>query len=170
MRERVDGTLPLSEMAEITHLSPYHFARTFWRITDVPPGRFIGALRRERAKETLLTTDLSLSEVCFEVGYNTSGPSPRASNNSSASVRAGYAPCPRIWPLPSKLLVRAFEPYPDRLRGGTGVPFRVAEPDLEGALNFVRLFTGTVPQGRPVASTLLLASGPHRLAPVPDGL
>ena len=132
MRERVDGTLPLNKMAEITHRSPYHFARTFWRITGVPPGGFMGALRRERVKETLLTTDLSLSEVCFEVGYNTSEPSPRASNNSSASDRAGYAPCPRILPLPSKLLVRAFEPYPDWLRGVQASLFGSPIPTWKG--------------------------------------
>ena len=32
MRERVDDTLPLHAMAEIAHLSPYHFARVSGRL------------------------------------------------------------------------------------------------------------------------------------------
>jgi AraC family transcriptional regulator len=73
MRERVDNTLPLYAMAEIAHLSPYHFARTFRQVTGIPPGEFLGNLRLQRAKELLLTTDLSASEVCFEVGYASLG-------------------------------------------------------------------------------------------------
>ena len=73
MRERVDNTLPLHAMAEIAHLSPYHFARTFRQVTGIPPGEFLGNLRLQRAKELLLTTDLSASEVCFEVGYASLG-------------------------------------------------------------------------------------------------
>ncbi len=73
MRERVDETLSLRAMAEIAHLSLYHFARTFRRVTGIPPGEFLGALRLQRAKELLLTTDLSASEVCFEVGYKSLG-------------------------------------------------------------------------------------------------
>jgi AraC-like DNA-binding protein len=60
-------------MTGIAHLSPYHFARTFRRITGIPPGEFLGALRLQRAKELLLTTDLFTSEVCYEVGYASFG-------------------------------------------------------------------------------------------------
>lgn len=73
MRERIDGALSLGAMAEIAHLSPFRFVRVFRGITGIPPGEFLGALRLERAKQLLLTTDLSVSEVCFEVGYNSLG-------------------------------------------------------------------------------------------------
>jgi AraC family transcriptional regulator len=73
MRERVNETLSLWAMTGIAHLSPYHFARTFRRITGIPPGEFLGALRLQRAKELLLTTDLFTSEVCYEVGYASFG-------------------------------------------------------------------------------------------------
>lgn len=73
MRERVNETLSLCVMTEVAHLSPYHFARTFRRITGIPPGDFLGALRLQRAKELLLTTDLFTSEVCYEVGYASFG-------------------------------------------------------------------------------------------------
>jgi AraC family transcriptional regulator len=46
----------LEAMAEIAHLSPYHFARTFKRVTGISPGEFGSAVRLQRAKELLLTT------------------------------------------------------------------------------------------------------------------
>jgi AraC-like DNA-binding protein len=51
MRERVDEALSLRAMAEITHLSPYHFARTFRRVTGIPPGAFLApcACRGQRS-------------------------------------------------------------------------------------------------------------------------
>lgn len=73
MRERVGDALPLPTMAEIAHLSPYHFARVFWQVTRIPPGEFLSALRLERAEQLLLTTDLSVAEIYFEVGYNSLG-------------------------------------------------------------------------------------------------
>ncbi len=74
MRERVDDTLPLHAMAEISHLSPYHFARVFRQVTGIPPGEFLSALRLERAKELLLTTDLTAAFRSIE-------PRPRSRND-----------------------------------------------------------------------------------------
>ncbi len=51
MRGRVGDTLPLHAMAEIAHLSPYHFARVFRQVTGIPSGEFLNALRLERAKQ-----------------------------------------------------------------------------------------------------------------------
>ena len=73
MRARVDDALHLSTMAEIAHLSPYHFARTFRQVTGIPPGEFLSTVRLQRAKELLLTSDLGVGEICFEVGYNSVG-------------------------------------------------------------------------------------------------
>ena len=56
---RAGEALSLGDMADIAHLSPYHFARTFKRMTGASPGEFGSAVRLQRAKELLLTTDLS---------------------------------------------------------------------------------------------------------------
>ena len=73
---QIGGTgadLSLRDMADIAYLSPHHFARTFRRVTGISPGEFQCALRLQRAKRLLLTTDLSASGVCFEVGYGSLG-------------------------------------------------------------------------------------------------
>ena len=91
MRGRLDGTLSLRVMVKIVHLSPYRFARTFRRITGIPPGKFLGALRLQRAKELLLTTDLFTSEVCYEVGYDSFGTLRAASLSSWGCHREACA-------------------------------------------------------------------------------
>ncbi|MCA1715971.1 MAG: AraC family transcriptional regulator [Actinobacteria bacterium] len=150
MRERVDETLSLRAMAEIAHLSPYHFARTFRRITGIPPGEFLSALLLQRAKELLLTTDLSASEVCYEVGYKSLGTftsrftqlvgvSPgrmrRLTEELSAALE-GVAGAERP-PIP---------PEPEN----AGVTFRLHGDGLSGSWIFAGLFPGAAcPNGGP---------------------
>ena len=163
-----DGALRLGTMAEMANLSPYHFTRTFRRITGVPPGEFLTAVRLERAKQLLLGTETGVAEVCFEVGYESVG---------TFATRFKYLvglPPGMMRRLPEGLheaLARAdgeawpLLPSPT----GAGVAFRVHGHDLAGCLIFAGLFPSAVPQGRPVAGTVLGAPGSHRLHPVPDG-
>jgi AraC family transcriptional regulator len=46
----------------------------FRQVTNIPPGgEVLSALRLERVKKLLLTTDVSVGEICFDVGYNSLG-------------------------------------------------------------------------------------------------
>ena len=73
MTERLDRPFVLDEMARIAYLSPYYFNRVFRTVTGIPPRRFQTALRMVAAKRLLLTTDLSVTEICLEVGYRSLG-------------------------------------------------------------------------------------------------
>ena len=169
MREGTDGSLTLRDMADVACLSPFHFARVFKAVTGIPPGEFLGALRLERAKRLLLSTDLSVAEVCFEVGYESPG-----TFTSRFTRLVGVTPG-RVRRLPEEL-GSAFEAVPEfgeaarasAVPGG-GVVFR-AGPCPEVALIFVGLFPGVIPQGRPVTGTVLNEPGVGRLSSVPDGL
>lgn len=169
MRERVDGTFSLHAMAELAHLSPYYFARTFRQVTGIPPGEFLSALRIEKAKELLLTTDLSVGEICFEVGYNSLG-----TFTTRFTKLVGLSPG-RIRRLPEELYTaisradQRYQPSPPAAAADTGVSFRIGGPDLADSWLFVGLFCGTIPQGRPVAGKVLTAPGLDWLSPVPDG-
>src|SRR6476646_7061234 len=59
----------LQAMAEVAQFSPCYFNRIFRRVTSIPPGKFLAALRMASAKDLLLSTDLSVTDACFEVGY-----------------------------------------------------------------------------------------------------
>lgn len=169
MRDSTSDTLTLDAMSEIAHFSPYHFTRVFRRVTGVPPAEFLSALRLERAKELLLTTDLSASEVCFEVGYNSLG-----TFTTRFTQLVGISPG-RMRRLPEVLYetlghVTEESRPPPPLRQSPGVAFRVRGPDLDGKWIFAGLFPGAIPQRQPVAGMLLDAPGIHQL-PVspPDG-
>jgi len=59
----------LEQLASVVNLSPFHFARAFKRSTGLPPHRYQLKLRIERAKALLETTNLSVTEIAFEIGY-----------------------------------------------------------------------------------------------------
>ena len=167
MREQVDGALSLHAMAEIAHLSPYHFARTFRQVTGIPPGEFLTAVRLQKAKQLLLTTDLGVAEICFEVGYSSLG------TFTSRFTNLVGVPPGRMRRLPEEIYpaferVREGELAPPTALQGRGVDFRISGPDLDRSLIFAGLFPGAIPQCRPVVGTILTAPGTYRLAP-PDG-
>lgn len=172
MRERLDRTLTLHEMAEIAHLSPFHFVRVFRHVVGVPPGEFRGALRLEEAKRLLLTTGLSVTDVCFEVGYRSLG-----TFTTRFTQLVGVPPgrLRRVHHLPD-----AIGPYlePPRHQDGeaspdraieAGLAGRISAPGLSRGLIFVGLFPAPLPQSRPVACTLVTAPGSFHIASVPDG-
>src|SRR5579862_1134344 len=73
MRERLDDNLSLQDLSDAALASPYHLNRIFRQTTGIPPFTFLAALRMEAAKRLLLTTSLSVTEVCCEVGYSSVG-------------------------------------------------------------------------------------------------
>jgi len=63
--------LRLEELAAVTHMSPYHFARLFKRATGVSPHRFV--VRRRIAAATALLTEStsSIGSIARTVGFRT---------------------------------------------------------------------------------------------------
>ncbi len=171
MRGPLDRPLPLSALAEIAGLSPFHFARVFRQVTGSPPGQFLAALRMERAKELLLSTDLPVTEVCFAVGYDSLG-----TFTTRFAQLVGMPPT-RLRRLPDELAEAVARVPEDGLlpapRGpagpGQGVEGWVAAAEVTDALIFVGLFPGVIPQGRPLVGTVLTAPGPFQLPASPDG-
>lgn len=168
MHRHEDGAINLRTMAEMANLSPYHFARTFRGVTGIPPGEFLTAVRLERAKRLLLDTDLRVAEVSLEVGYESVG-----TFASRFRDLVGLPPG-RMRRLPEELhavLDRAegFLRSPSSPSIRAGVNFRVDGADLAGCMIFAGLFPTAVPQGRPVAGTVLGGPGSYRIGSVPDG-
>lgn len=65
--------LSLNRMAEVACLSPHHFLRAFKEVFGETPHRFLIRRRLERARALLLTTDRSITEICFELGFQSVG-------------------------------------------------------------------------------------------------
>jgi AraC family transcriptional regulator len=73
MMQRLDRPMHNNEMAGIACQSPFHFNRVFHRLTGVPPIQFHYALRLQQAKRLLISTELRITDICFEVGYGSLG-------------------------------------------------------------------------------------------------
>ena len=69
--ERLTEALPVSELAEAVHLSPFHFSRMFRVSTGRSPHEWIMLKRMARAKALLASTRMPLPEVAKASGYRT---------------------------------------------------------------------------------------------------
>ncbi len=72
MHAHLDRDLPLEEIAAAAHVSPFHFARLFKKLTGATPHSYLAALRATRAQALLSETDLSITEIGARVGYGSS--------------------------------------------------------------------------------------------------
>src|SRR5271165_2573484 len=73
MRSNLDAPLDLGQLAHIAAVSKFHFVRVFDEVTGTTPRHFLSCLRMQRAKELLLKTRSSITDVCMEVGYSSLG-------------------------------------------------------------------------------------------------
>ncbi len=171
MRAHLSDPLSLEEMAEIAYLSPFHFNRVFRSITDIPPGEFLASLRLESAKRLLLTTTLSVTDVCFELGYTSLG-----TFTTRFKQLVGLSPL-QLRQMADDLASAPIQPllvaHSEMRRLGAihsnGVSGTIIAPDSFSGLIFAGLFPKFIPQNGPVACTTIPAPGAFQIGPVPDG-
>ena len=65
--------LSLAAISKEACLSPYHFLRLFRDTFDTTPHQYLIHRRIEKAKELLRVRSLSVTDVCFEVGFESLG-------------------------------------------------------------------------------------------------
>src|ERR1051325_4839999 len=65
--------LDLDELARVANFSRYHFLRAFRRAFHATPHEYLTRKRIERAKELLADSELMVTEICFEVGFESLG-------------------------------------------------------------------------------------------------
>jgi AraC-like DNA-binding protein len=157
MRAGLGDPLTLDDLAAAAMFSKFHFSRIFLAGTGVSPGRFLAALRLQRAKELLLTTDLNVVDVGMRVGYSSVG-------TFSTRFRCG------VGLSPSEYRARlGFVPYgpacrPARPAGVGSVRGWLAQPEGEPQRPvFVCLYPSRLPEGRPISGTILFGPGPFTL-------
>jgi AraC-like DNA-binding protein len=168
MRERFSEPFNLQEMADIANWSPFHFNRIFHEETGLPPVQFLSLLRLQAAKQLLLTTNLSVTDVCFEVGYNGLGTFIR---RFTAAVG--------ISPHRFRLLAHGTKlPGNVRLFAPKTAAFAMPRAEIKGqaraneplaGLIFVGLFATPVPAAAPLSCAMLPAPGRFRLRAPADG-
>jgi AraC-like DNA-binding protein len=108
VRDRIDREyakpLDVESLAREAHMSAGHLSRAFRLAYGEPPYSYLMTRRIERAMALLRRGDLSVTEVCFEVGcaslgtFSTRftelvGMSPSAYRREAAGAMPGMAPC-----------------------------------------------------------------------------
>src|SRR5215216_2176335 len=78
--------LTLDELARASGLSRAHLARQFAQTFGVPPHQYLVQLRLDQAKRALATGE-SVTDVCFQVGFESLG-----TFSSSFRRRTGMSP------------------------------------------------------------------------------
>jgi AraC-like DNA-binding protein len=76
-RDRMDRAfaepLDVTALASVAHVSRAHFSRQFRATFGETPHRYLQRRRVERAMELLRETDHPVTDVCFDVGFNSLG-------------------------------------------------------------------------------------------------
>lgn len=167
MQERVAEPLSLEEMARIAMFSPYHFHRMFRGMTGLPPAQFLSAIRMATACRLLLTTQMRVTEVCYEVGFGSLG------TFTTRFGRLVGAPPQHLRclaerhadrPLATLLAIRD-----GRSRAHPGVTGWIDAPAGRSCIVMLGLFPGDCPQGLPIACAVVRAPGPFGFGSVAPG-
>ncbi|HEV8428948.1 MAG TPA: helix-turn-helix transcriptional regulator [Pyrinomonadaceae bacterium] len=169
-RERLCEPISLQDMSRVAYISTFHFNRVFHQITGLPPAKFISAMRLDQARRLLLNTNLSITDICLEVGYNSLSTFTRR-----FTQRVGLGPrefrylAERITPASVESLCAHYAELtrPATVRGS--IEGFVDSPNPGGGPIFVGLFPAHIPQSRPVGGALLTSPGVFSIGPVPDG-
>jgi len=93
--------ITLDRAAREACLSPFHFQRLFGRVFGESPHDFLTRRRMDAAQTLLVAGDLSVTEVCLQIGYASIG-----TFSSRFAARTGQSPSAfrreaRRWMAPS---------------------------------------------------------------------
>jgi len=76
-RDRMDAAShedwPVRRLARVSGVSQAHFAREFKTAFGIPPHRYLLTRRIERATTSLRDTELSITEIAFQTGWQSLG-------------------------------------------------------------------------------------------------
>ena len=70
INDRLADNLTLAEIAAAVHMSEHHFARVFKNALGTSPHQYLIRRRVNRTQELLRTTNLSIQEIAWRVGFS----------------------------------------------------------------------------------------------------
>src|SRR5215475_2679361 len=93
--------LCIPRLATIAEVSEAHFIRTFRATFGETPHRYLQRRRVERSMFLLRETDLSVTEICLEVGFSSLGTFSRTFRDIVGRSPAAYRERAVIVPVPT---------------------------------------------------------------------
>lgn len=167
MHDNISQPLRLQELADAAYLSPFHFDRIFQATTGVSAVAFASALRIDAAKRLLSSGDASVTDACFSLGYESLGSFvsrfSRSVGVTPGALRAAAA-CDDGAPV-----VRPAEGRVPVAGGSHGIRGTIGG-DVQGdSVVWVGAFARGIPEGPPLAGTLVHGAGAFRIDALPPG-
>jgi AraC-like DNA-binding protein len=163
MKEHLAEPLDLDAIAQVAAVSKFHFVRVFDEVTGITPHYFLACLRMQQAKEILLSSDTSITDVCLAVGYNSLG-----SFSRTFSELVGVSP-QEFRAMPKRLTAKQFATavwlYLAARRKASGPRLKgtVEGPRALPGFTFVGTFLRGVPQGVPYSGTVMVTRGAFQI-------
>jgi len=163
MQGHLDEPLDLVHLAQIGCISKFHLVRVFDEVTGTTPHHFLASLRIQKAKELLLNSGASITDICLQVGYNSLGSFSRTFTSLVGVTPQQFRRLPKK--LTPTLFAKAVWHY---LAADQPKPKRPLEGVVEGprkprGFTFVGVFTSGVPQGAPLSGTVIWTPGKFRI-------
>jgi AraC-like DNA-binding protein len=87
LRDGCRSSLSIADLARDAHISPFHFIRQFEALFGVTPHQCRIQSRLDLAKRLLASGELSVTDVCMEVGFSSLG-----SFSTLFAARVGESP------------------------------------------------------------------------------
>lgn len=160
--------LNLTDYAEIAGISPFYFNRIFRSIIGVPPGEFATSIRFERAKHLLLTTPASITDICFEIGYNSLGTFTTRFKSLVGISPGSFRDMPDIVAdLKFDQTTFRFDPKLQHARGR--IEGTMTFPENQAASIYIGIYPAKLAVSKPVVGRMLTEPGPFELTNVPYG-
>ena len=104
LEQHYDAPISIDDLSREVALSPFYLIRSFRDVYNQTPYQYLVMLRITRAKELLRNSDLSITDICIAVGYESlgsfstlfrkaTGISPRTyRDNSTPTKKPQYMP------------------------------------------------------------------------------
>jgi AraC family transcriptional regulator len=91
IEDHLPEQISLATLAQLVHLSPYHFCRSFKQSFGVPPHRYHTSRRIERAKTLLAKPAPSVTDIGLAVGFRQTSSFTAAFRRATGFTPTGYA-------------------------------------------------------------------------------
>ena len=106
---------PVRRLARVSGVSEAHFARSFKQAFGLPPHRYLLTRRIERATTLLRDTDLSITAIAFQTGWESVGTFGRTfrditGESPTANRARGRAAAQELGRVPACVLSAAHRP------------------------------------------------------------
>ncbi|NGP45776.1 helix-turn-helix transcriptional regulator [Bacillaceae bacterium SIJ1] len=161
IHDYINEPLPLTRLARYAAYSPYHFSRLFKQKTGLSPHYYVSSLKLQRAKDLLLTTDLTVRDIGMEIGQQSLG-----TFTTRFTEKVGMTPAQfRKSPVKVSGYLQSLKQLPHwSQQSHVDCQWNKVEGTIEAESSFrgvilIGLFTKPIPEGLPQYGTLLSSLG-----------